>query len=165
MISEKENSVTINVLILSDRLMEDARKLSDYLAEAGIRVIALVSTKEQALEFCEVNIDFLIIVGYLEERQNYGIIEEFKTRKNYCIPVQWAILDGLIKMYCSQYRIPLQFERTLPMSDFVLFLEQHHNFIIPIEENEEESIVKINPVKDSWSIWKQLKRVISMLIS
>jgi hypothetical protein len=135
---EKENSTTINVLILSDRLIDNAQKLSNYLTLAGIQVIALTTTKEQALKFCNEKIDFLIIVGYLEDRQNYGIIEEFKVQKNSCIAVQWAILDGLIKIYCNQYKIPLQFDRTLPMSDFVTFLEQNHALNITTGEREEK---------------------------
>lgn len=130
---EKGNYTTINVLILSDRLMDNAQKLSDYLILAGIQVIALTTTKEQALKFCNEKIDFLIIVGYLRDSRNYGIIEELKVQKNSCIAVHWAILDGLIKIYCNQYKIPLQFDRTLPMADFVLFLEQHSSLNIPSE--------------------------------
>lgn len=120
-----ENSATIRVLILSDRLMDNAKKLTDYLVSVGIEVIALTSTKEQALKFSNQKIDFLIIAGYLEDKQNYGIIEEYRERNISCIPVHWAILDGLINIYCNRYKIPLQFDRTLPMSDFVCFLEQH----------------------------------------
>lgn len=151
---EKENSTTINVLILSDRLIDNAQKLSDYLTLAGIRVIALTTTKEQALEFSDEKIDFLIIVGYLKDRQNYEIIEEFKARKNSCIPVQWALLDGLIKIYCNQYKIPLQFERTLPLSDFVAFLEQNRPLDTPTEEIEEDC----KPRKSFWFITSNLKK-------
>ncbi|MFA9377842.1 MAG: hypothetical protein ACERKZ_13970 [Lachnotalea sp.] len=120
-----KNSTTISVLILSDRLMFNAKKLADYLVTAGIKVIALTTSKDQALKFSDQKIDFLIIVGYLKDSQNYGIIEEYRERNISCIAVHWAILDGLINMYCNKYKIPLQFDRTLPMADFVHFLEQH----------------------------------------
>ncbi len=124
-----ENSSKISVLILSDRLIDNAKKLADYLASVGIEVIALATTKEQALPFINQKTDFLIIAGYLEEQQTYEVIEEYSQRNISCIPVHWAILDGLIQLYCSTYQIPLQFDRTLPRSDFVCFLEQHSSLL------------------------------------
>jgi hypothetical protein len=135
---EKENSATMTVLILSDRLMDNARKLSDYLTGVGVKVIALAETKGEAMRFCDERINFLIIVGYLENKYNYGIIEEFKERKLSCIPVQWAILDGLIEIYCKQFRIPLQFDRTLPMSEFVKYLEENRYINVLTEEETVE---------------------------
>lgn len=116
--------------------MDDAQKLADYLASAGIQVAALATSKEQALMFCVERIDFLIIVGYLKDRNNYGVIEECRSRRLPTIAVQWAMLDALISDYCRTYKIPLRFERTLPMDEFVLFLWQHRpsHLVLPDEE-------------------------------
>jgi len=124
---EQNNLTPIRVLIVSDRLIDEAQKLADYLAISGVKVIALVNTKEQALEFCDQRIDFLIVAGYLKNRQTYKVIEEYKNRQISFIPVHWAMLDDLIAIYCNTYKIPLQFERTLPMFKFVVFLEKYRN--------------------------------------
>ncbi|GEM_PF-2464020 len=117
----------IKVLILSDRLIDNAKELADFLDSAGIQVIALVSNKEQALKYCNQKIDFLIIAGYLKMQQGYQVIAEYKKRNISFIAVHWAILDSLITYYCKMYDIPLQFERTLPISEFVAFLKYHYS--------------------------------------
>jgi hypothetical protein len=113
-----------------------AQKLADYLTSAGIQVAALATSKEQALMFCDERIDFLIIAGYLKDRNNYGVIEECRSRRLPAIAVQWAMLDALISDYCRTYKIPLRFERTLPMDEFVLFLWRHRpsHLVLPDEE-------------------------------
>lgn len=124
---ELNNLIPIRVLIVSDRLIDEAQKLANYLAFSGFKVIALVTTKEQALEFCDQRMDFLIVAGYLENRQTYKVIEEYRNKKISFTPVHWAMLDDLIAIYCNKYKIPLQFERTLPMANFAAFLKKHRN--------------------------------------
>ena len=51
----------IRVLIISDRLMDRAIELSNYLCSAGVHIVGLVKNKEQALEMVDQVIDFLII--------------------------------------------------------------------------------------------------------
>lgn len=121
---DTESSTPIKVLILSDRLIDYALKLADYLTSVGLHVIDLTTTKEEALRYCNEHIDFLIIAGYLKDTNNYGVIHELNNRKLPVVPVIWAILDALIISHCNLYRIPLRFERTLPMSDFVTFLKE-----------------------------------------
>ncbi len=133
---EAKNTSPLCVLILSDRLFDYAQRLANCLALAGIQVVALVTSKEQALMFCNERIDFLIIAGYLKDRNNYEVIKECKNRRLPAIAVQWAMLDALISDYCRTYKIPLQFERTLPIDKFILFLWQHRpsHLILPDEE-------------------------------
>lgn len=133
---EVKNTSSLRVLILSDRLIEKAQDLADYMTSTGVQVVALTTSKEQALIFCDERIDFLIIAGYLKNRQNYGIIEECRNRRLPVIAVQWAMLDSLISDYCRTYKIPLRFERTLPMDEFILFLRQHRpsHMILPYED-------------------------------
>ncbi|MEL7658854.1 MAG: hypothetical protein AAGU75_23430, partial [Bacillota bacterium] len=68
--------------------------------------------------------DYLIIAGYLKSEYNYGVIAELQKQRKKFLPVQWAILDELIFTFCQRYKIPLKFERTLPMANFVSYLEQ-----------------------------------------
>jgi len=118
-------SKKVKVLIISDRLQYQAKALADYLSGTGnIDVIGLAESRQQALTIAEDHhIDFLIIAGYLKSEYNYSVIAELqKQRKNF-LPVQWAILDELIFLFCQRYNIALKFERTLPMADFVSYLE------------------------------------------
>jgi len=135
---ESENSSPLYVLILSDRLMDNAQKLANYLTTTGIQVVALTTSKEQALTFCNERVDFLIIAGYLKDRQNYGVIEECRSLRLPAIAVQWAMLDDLISDYCRTYKIPLRFERTLPMCDFALFLQRNRpsHIALPYKEKQ-----------------------------
>ncbi len=115
----------LKVLILSDRLLERAKELSDYLCLAGIHVVGLVENKEQALKMADVVIDFLIIAGYLKNLQSYEVIKELTKRQKAFKTVHWAMLDELIIYYCNQFKIPLMFERMQPMSDFVDYLQEN----------------------------------------
>lgn len=120
---ESQSHTPIRVIILSDRLIEHANKLSDYLLSTGIQVITMATSREQALMFLDERIDFIIIVGYLKDHKNYEIVSDCIIRRLPTIAIQWAMLDALIISYCSIYKIPLRFERTLPLYDFVLFLQ------------------------------------------
>lgn len=116
----------IKVLIISDRLQRQAKTLAEYLSRAGdIVVIGLAENKQQALNIAQdCAFDYLIIAGYLKSEYNYRVIAELQEQRKQFLPVQWAILDELILTFCRRYEIPLKFERTLPMADFVSYLEQ-----------------------------------------
>ncbi|EMS72631.1 hypothetical protein [Ruminiclostridium cellobioparum] len=133
---EEKNTSPLCVLILSDRLLNYAQKLADYLTSVGVQVAALVTSKEQALMFCDERIDFLIIAGYLKNQINYGVIKECGNRGFPAVAVHWAMLDDLISGYCRTYKIPLQFERTLPMDEFVLFLWQNRPLHLALPDEE-----------------------------
>jgi hypothetical protein len=114
----------IKVLIFSDRLQQQAKTLAEYLNRAeGIDVIGVAENRQQALNIARgCSFDYLIIVGYLKSEYNYSVISELQEQQKKFLPVQWAILDGLIFTFCHRYNIQLKFERTLPMADFVSYL-------------------------------------------
>jgi len=119
----------IRVLIISDRLFLQAKEMARYLSNSGdVEVIGLAENMPQALNIAEdYSFDFLIIVGYLKFEYNYRVIAELQKRQKRFQPVQWAILDELICIFCQRYKIPLTFERTRPMLDFIDFLDEHRN--------------------------------------
>ena len=123
------NSKPIHVLIISDRLISRAKALAEYLhSSENFNVIGLAENENHALELAENHsFDYLIIVGYLQAERNYHVITELQKQKKEFLPVQWAIIDPLITIFCQRYEIPLKFERTLPMADFVSFLNAHKN--------------------------------------
>jgi len=121
----------IHVLIISDRLLNQANALANYLSSTGsIHVIGLAENKQQALSIAkDHSFDYLVIVGYLKMEYTYNVIVELQKQQKEFLPVQWAILDTLITTFCQRYQIPLKFERTLPMADFVSFLNAHKSRI------------------------------------
>jgi hypothetical protein len=120
---------TIHVLIISDRLLNQANALAKYLSSTGcIHVVGLAENKQQALSIAkDHSFDYLIIVGYLKMEYTYEVIAELQKQQKEFLPVQWAILDSLIFTFCQRYKIPLKFERTLPITEFVSFLAAHKN--------------------------------------
>ena len=121
----------INALIISDRLLNQANALAKYLSSTGsINVVGLAENKQQALSIAQdFSFDYLIIAGYLKVERTYEVIAELQKQRKEFLPVQWAMLDSLITTFCQRYGIPLKFERTLPMADFVSFLNAHKNAI------------------------------------
>ncbi len=138
----------IHALIISDRLLNQANALANYLISTGsIHVIGLAENKQQALSIAKDHyFDYLIIVGYLKMEYTYEVIAELQKQQKEFLPVQWAILDSLIFTFCQRYKIPLKFERTLPITDFVSFLVSHKNDPIPCspEDTRESKIVNCN---------------------
>lgn len=120
-------SKPIRVLLISDRLPEQAMQLAQYLqCNKSINVVGIALSMQQALHIAHYQtFDYLIIVGYLKPESNYKIISELQKLQKEFLTVQWSMLDPLIEHYCKHYRIPLKFERTRPMKDFADFLIAH----------------------------------------
>ncbi len=119
-------SEKIKVIIISDRLLQEAKVLADYLTSTeSIEVVGLAESKQEALSLAQdTTFDFLIIAGFLKPEQNYSVIAELQKQHKKFLPVQWAILDELIDTFCQRYKISLKFERTLKLADFVSYLKQ-----------------------------------------
>lgn len=125
---EKEgcNCNLIEVLLLSDRLVNTAIVLSDQLRQNGVSVLGVAQNKEELHTLMDAKeIGYIIIVGYLSDVKLYEELRDLREVNQRITTVQWAMLDSLISTYCCEYRIPLKFERTLPVESFVEFLEKH----------------------------------------
>lgn len=121
----------IRILILSDRLPERLKELKDYFQEKeDFKVIGTGKNKEEVLEIAKnQDFEYLIIVGYLKNEKNYTVIEELEKMNKNFLTVQWSMIDSLIISFCLRYKIPLRFERTLPLDDFADFLMEHKKTI------------------------------------
>jgi hypothetical protein len=128
----KRRSRLIRVLILSDRLEDQSKALASFLnGTETVEVIGIAEDKQQALDLAgKDNFDYLLIAGYLKKEYNYEVIEDLQRRGKKFLTVQWSILDPLIAEFCRRYKIPLKFERTLPMAEFVIFLEEHRHDLL-----------------------------------
>lgn len=116
----------IKVLILSDRLLDEAKVLAGYLRCTGrFDIVGIARNRREVLNIAQKHtFDYLIIAGYLKAESSYTVITELQSRQTEFLPVQWAILDELIFTLCRRYNISLKFDRTLPLADFVSYLEQ-----------------------------------------
>lgn len=125
----QDNGMKIKVLILSDRLTDRAKVLAEGLRGTGrVHVAGIAGDRRQALSIAkDHSFDYLIIAGYLKTERTYEVIAELKEKQKKFIPVHWALLDSLIAGFCQRYQIPLRFERTRPLEEFVDFLEAHKN--------------------------------------
>lgn len=128
----------IRVLILSDRLLDEAKVLAGYLRCTGsFDVVGTARSRQQALTIAqEHSFDYLVIAGYLKSEYTYSVINELQKKQKDFLAVHWAILDSLITTFCQRYKIPLRFERTRSMEDFADFLEMHRNDPIPFYAEE-----------------------------
>lgn len=127
-----ESQNQLRVLILSDRLFYLAIELSKILTAFDIRVLGITNSKEEVLSIAkEQSFHYLIIAGYLKDLTLYDAIRELYQQHTCFIPVHWALLDPLIHHLCFRYKIPLKFERSLPVKDFVTFLTMHKNDRLP----------------------------------
>ncbi|MDD2189851.1 MAG: hypothetical protein PHV71_06250 [Eubacteriales bacterium] len=114
----------IKVLILSDRLCDRAKEMAEYFRLTKIVDVAgIAANRQQALNIAQdKSFDYLIIAGYLRDESSYEVISELQEQQKKFLTVQWAMLDSLIAGFCKRYKIPLKFDRTLPMSELVNFL-------------------------------------------
>ncbi len=118
----------IRVLIISDRLLDEAKVLAGYLQCTGaVDVVGIARNRQQTLSIAQENaFDYLIVAGYLKNENTYRVIAELRRQQKEFQTVHWAMLDPLISTFCLRYEIPLQFERTLPLEAFVRFLDAHY---------------------------------------
>lgn len=131
-------SKTIRVLIISDRLMDQAKVLAQCLSSRdNIKVVGIAKNNKQVLNIAKHNcFDYLIIAGYLKDERTYGVITEVQNLNKKFLVVHWSMLDSLINRFCLLYKIPLKFERTLPVEDFISFLDAHNNDPIPCYQTD-----------------------------
>ena len=104
----------IHVLIISDRLVDHARALTEYFRNIeNINVIGFAENRQQVLQIAQDHpFKYLIIAGYLDKERNYEVIAELQQQQKRFLVVHWAMLDELIEYFCCRYKIPLKFERT-----------------------------------------------------
>ncbi|MEG6511335.1 hypothetical protein V6C32_05385 [Desulforamulus ruminis] len=131
MSNNKQQRVMTNVIILSDRLMGEAKKLSSFIYSCAdnMNVLGIAANSQEVMQLAKNHfVDFLIIVGYLRDEKSYGVVQElYEQNKNYT-PVHYAMLDSLIFDLCEQYNISLRFDRTLPKAEFIDYLEKYKNY-------------------------------------
>ncbi|MFV0394475.1 MAG: hypothetical protein ACK5LC_08770 [Coprobacillaceae bacterium] len=119
-----------NVLILTDRLCKLGKELSLYIKNnTNANTKGVVSTIEDinVSSFEKTNIDYLIIVGYLENTEGYKVIDILRSLNRNIKTVQWALLDDYISTIEMKYKISFKFDRLQPPKEFINYLSEIKN--------------------------------------
>jgi hypothetical protein len=72
-------------------------------------------------------IDFLIIVGYLKDKNNYEIIKAVRRGNLYASVIMYAVIDDCIEHECSNYNINNKFHRREPIAAFIKYMRLCYN--------------------------------------
>jgi len=112
--------ITGDFLILSDRLDSMACKLSMFINEkTSGQVLGTIMSKDE-LEEDMLDIDYLIIVGYLEDESNFKVIDEVRAKNNHRTNVIfYATYSSITRRQMSEYGVNCIFERHKPLGAFL----------------------------------------------
>jgi len=111
--------ITGNFLILSDRLDGVACKLGSFINEkTGGHVLGTLFSKDE-LEKDMMDIDYLIIVGYLENESSFEIIERIRATNHRMSVVFYATVSSITKKQMNKYGVNCIFERHEPLGAFL----------------------------------------------
>ena len=123
---------SINALLITDRLNGCAQGLKEYLSNSSDIVVQLVNNYADAASIISAQpIDFLIVVGYLQEKDNYDAVSAVKQFNKYSNVIMYANLDEHIITHCEKYKINDFWHRprssgkhNYPISAFVTYMSE-----------------------------------------
>lgn len=114
-----------NILIVSDRLPLLASELLSYLKRnTDANIVRVISSIDEMKLIDSKILEYVIIVGYLENEKNYEIIDMVRSKSHNVKTIQWAMLDSYINTLSIKYNIHFQFDRIEPARDFVKYLQR-----------------------------------------
>jgi len=106
-------------LILSDRLGIMASRLGSFIDEkTSGHVLGTILSKDE-LEEEMMEIDNLIIVGYLENESNFEIIDRIRAKNHRINVVFYATVSSITKRQMNEYGVNCIFERHKPLDEFL----------------------------------------------
>ena len=123
----RNDDISGNVLILSDRMLQASTLLGNYLESVTKMNFIGVISKLDDLKSVDEKIDYLIIYGYLEDYDNYNIIDELRKKNNKITTIFYAILSEVVKEDAKSKNIKFLFNRYAPLDMLLLMLERVFN--------------------------------------
>ena len=117
----------ISVLLLTDRLYGCAKGLQEYMQNSTDITVDLADTLAGAKKLiAQKPIDFLIIVGYLENEEMYQATQELTAANEYSTVIMYAGLDCLIDIHCRRHGIAFKYHRREPIEGFVSYMRERY---------------------------------------
>jgi len=111
--------ITGSFLILSDRLDHMACKLGSFInKKTSGHVHGTILSKDE-LEQDMLNVDYLIIVGYLENELSFKVIDEIRAKNPRMSVVFYATFSSITRRQMNEYGINCIFERHEPLAAFL----------------------------------------------
>jgi len=111
--------ITGNFLILSDRLASTACKLGSFINEkTGGDVLGTILNKDE-LRKDMLDIDYLIVVGYLENESNFEVINKIRAKNHRMSVVFYATLSSITRRQMNKYGVDCIFERHESLGTFL----------------------------------------------
>ena len=121
--SARDDEISGNVLILSDRMTEASTLLGNYLESVTkINFVGVISNIKD-LGTVRDRVDYLFIYGYLENDDSYDVIEKLRGKNDVLTTIFYANVSGLVKGYANSNGVKFLFSRQAPL-DMLLHMLQ-----------------------------------------
>lgn len=116
-------SYRINVLILADRCIGRATGLCEYLGNIKNIKVFFTNSVEGVNLLCQhTKFDFLIISGYLKNKNNYLAIKEIKDLNKNAVVIIYTFSNFLIKNECKKYMFKNKYNILKPAANFIEYM-------------------------------------------
>lgn len=142
----------INVLLITDRLPGCAIGLREYLQNSTGVTVDLVYTLADAEAIINAKpLDFCVIVGYLENKENYKAVKLFRKFNRATDVFMYAGASMHISYECAKYEIRDTYDRYFPIQGLVLIMQ--NNFEVRISVIRE----RLGPDMTREQMWREVK--------
>jgi len=124
--------LSINVLLISDRLYGCAKGLKEYLqnsTDITAEYVDLVkASSDDAIKLItEKPFDFLIIVGHLQDDSKYSIVKHFQSVNKYSCVAFYALYTALILNLSKTYGIDDLYDREKPLDELLASMRRTYD--------------------------------------
>ena len=111
----RDDEISGNVLILSDRMMEASELFGNYLEfVTKMKFIGMVDNIKD-LDTIHDRVDYLFIYGYLESDNSYDVIGRLRGKNNRLTTIFYANVSRLVKGYAKSNGVKFLFCRQAPL--------------------------------------------------
>ena len=111
--------ITGSFLLLSDRLDQMAHELGAFIKKKTCAQVLGVISNENELKEQMLDADYLIVVGYLQDEENFKILNKMRSNNQAVTPVFYATYSPLTRKQMEQHSVYCVFERHEPLNNFL----------------------------------------------
>lgn len=123
-INEVKFGRPLSILIVSDRLPGVAMPLATLLRKDKDTSVAIVTSLDDSYDALEYSYDYVIIVGYLEDKKTYRVLRSARNNNLDVISILYAGIDESTRNHKNEFHIDHLFERDRPILEFYEFIKK-----------------------------------------